>query len=348
MTVTYLPGHRFRYLLPLAKKNRCVLLHCRFCLSLCPQHVISSKYMRLRILFVLLLTITPALAAPSPLRIAVFSAFKPELKAIETQMVPAPKGFKTSTINGTHFDEIDLNGRHFIFGLTGQSMINAAMNAQLVIDRFHVDAIVFCGIAGGINPNLHPGDVIIPANWIHQMESIWANADPANPDKHILPTWWTPKYGHFYEIYPNDVSVVREGMSEPEDVHAFPADPALLEAASQAVKSLELEGTDGKPAQIIIGGDGMSGPVFLDNAKFRHFAYETWHVNGHDMESTAIAQVGWVNKIPVMIVRGLCDLAGGQTGPVETRKYLDLAAKNAAIVTAHTLLDLPKPVVAAH
>jgi hypothetical protein len=41
-------------------------------------------------------------------------------------------------------------------------------------------------------------------------------------------------------------------------------------------------------------------------------------------------------------VRGLCDLAGGQSGTVETGIYLKLAAKNAAIVTARTLLGFSK------
>jgi adenosylhomocysteine nucleosidase len=292
-----------------------------------------------RILTAFLLAALPLLAS-GPQSIAVLSAFRPELKAVESQMVPAGTPVKSTTINGTRFDEADIHGHHFVFTLTGQSMVNAAMNTQLVVDRFHVDAVVFCGIAGGINPNLHPGDVIIPAEWIHQMESIWANPDPEHPGKHILPTWWTPKYGNFHEIYPNDVSVVRDGMSGPQDVHAFPADPDLLHAASQATTDLKLEAGDGSAAKIVVGGAGMSGPVFLDNAKFRSFAYETWHVNGHDMESTAIAQVGWVNHVPVLIIRGLCDLAGGQAGPTETGKYLDLAARNAATVTAHTLLDI--------
>jgi adenosylhomocysteine nucleosidase len=254
-------------------------------------------------------------------------------------MIPGGTAIQNTTINGTRFDEVDINGRHYIFGLTGQSMVNAAMNTQLVIDRFHVDAIVFCGIAGGVNPQLHPGDVIVPSEWIHQMESIWANPDPDHPGQHILPTWWTPKYGNFHEIYPNDVSVVREGMAEPQDVHAFPAAPQLLVAASRAAAKVKIEDSAGAPAHVIVGGSGMSGPVFLDNAKFRAFAYETWHVNGHDMESTSIAQVGWVNKVPVLIIRGLCDLAGGQAGPVETGKYLELAAKNAAIVTASILSE---------
>jgi len=271
-------------------------------------------------------------------RIAVLSAFKPELQQVESLMIPKDVTVKSTVIHGTRFDEIDLNGRHYVFGLTGQSMVNAAMNTQLVIDQFHVDAVVFCGVAGGINPSLRPGDVIIPAGWIHQMESVWANPDPNRPGEHILPTWWTPKYGNFHGIYPNDVSVVRDGMSEPREMHSFPADPQLLKTASQAVVKPKIMASNGTPARVIVGGSSMSGPVFLDNANFRHFAYETWHVNGHDMESTSIAQVCWVNKTPLLIVRGLCDLAGGQAGQVETSKYLQLAAKNAATVTATILL----------
>lgn len=288
----------------------------------------------------MLFAVTSPALAEGPQRIAVFAAFDKEMAAIKTQMIPEGTPVKTTMINGTRYDEIEVNGHHFIFSLSGESMINAAMNTQLVIDRFHVDAVVFCGIAGGINPELHPGDVIIPAAWIHQMESIWANPDPEHPGEHILPTWWTPKYGKYHDIYPNDVMAVREGLGEPQSMHSFPADPGLLDLARRATARLKLTGAHDRDAQILIGGDGMSGPVFLDNAEFRHFAYETWHVNGHDMESTAIAQVGWVNRIPVLVIRGLCDLAGGQAGDNETHVYLQLASKNAAIVTAHTLLEL--------
>ena len=189
---------------------------------------------------VLLFAVVPAFAA-DPQRIAVLSAFDKEMEAVKSHMVPKCAAITTSTINGTRFDAVYIHDHLFVFALSGQSMINAAMNTQLVIDRFHVDGVVFVGIAGGINPTLHPGDVIIPSEWIHQMESIWANPDPDRPGEHILPTWWTPKYGHYYEIYPNEVEVVREGMETPETIHAFPADPGLLDAASRAASNLKLE-----------------------------------------------------------------------------------------------------------
>lgn len=274
-------------------------------------------------------------------RIAVLSAFDPELAAIRAEMIPVGKAVKTSTINGVRFDEIDIEGRHFVFALSGCSMVNAAMTTQLVIDRFHVDAVVFSGIAGGVNPKLHPGDVIIPAEWIHQMESVWANPDPQHAGQYILSPSFVPKYGNYHDIFPDDVSAVREGTKK-QKMHGFPADPNLLNTASLAVAGLKLEGSKGGTAKVVLGGSGMSGPVFLDNAEFRRFAYDTWHVDGHDMESTAVAQVGWCNHIPILIVRGLSDLAGGQTGTNEIHDFLHLAAKNAAIVTARILLRLPK------
>ncbi len=275
-------------------------------------------------------------------RIAVLSAFQPEVEAIRAQMIPADAKVKSTTINGTRFDEVDIEGKHFIFALSGVSMINAAMMTQLVIDRFQVDAVVFSGIAGGINPELHPGDVIVPASWIHQMESMWVNANPSKPGEHVLPPWFTPKYGNYHGMFPMDVEVLREEGEKPETKHDFPADPALLEAAKQVAATVKIEGLRGGAAKMVVGSVGMSGPVFLDNAEFRLFAYETWHVDGHDMESTAVAQVCWVNHIPMLVVRGLSDLAGEQAGENEERLYLEVAARNAAIVTSKILLGLGK------
>ena len=64
-------------------------------------------------------------------------------------------------------------------------MVNATMNTQLVIDRFNVKAIVFSGIAGGVNPALHIGDVTVPAQWAQYLEV--AMARETVPGKYALP-----------------------------------------------------------------------------------------------------------------------------------------------------------------
>ena len=54
-------------------------------------------------------------------------------------------------------------------------MVNAAMNTQLVLDRFNVTHIVFSGIAGGVNPSLNIGDVVVAERW----GNTWKYSPPA-------------------------------------------------------------------------------------------------------------------------------------------------------------------------
>ena len=58
----------------------------------------------------------------------------------------------------------------------------------------------------------------------------------------------------------------------------------------------------------------LPGPVFLDNAAYREWVFRVWQARCTDMESTALAQVAWANRKPILIVRGLSDLAGAQKG----------------------------------
>ncbi|HEY8965907.1 MAG TPA: hypothetical protein VIM58_05660, partial [Candidatus Methylacidiphilales bacterium] len=109
--------------------------------------------MRLLAVLLLLSLALPSLRADLPYRrIAVMGAFQEEIDAIEKELLPTGAPLASSTINGIRFDEADLGGKHYIFFLSGISMVNAAMSTQLALDRFHSDAVVFTGIAGGVDP----------------------------------------------------------------------------------------------------------------------------------------------------------------------------------------------------
>ena len=99
--------------------------------------------------FAALLSGCATVATDTP-RIAVMSAFQPELTLLASKVVDA----RTQTINGVEFTTGTLQGKPVVLFLSGISMVNAAMNTQLVLDRFKVSHIVFSGIAGGVNPDL--------------------------------------------------------------------------------------------------------------------------------------------------------------------------------------------------
>ena len=188
-----------------------------------------------------------------------------------------------------------------------------------------------------LDPTFQPGDVVIPAQWIHQAEAAWLNRDPERPGSYVIPEYFRPRYPNFGKFFPDDVWVVRKGESIPRQVHAFPVDTDLLEAARIAAPKVSIRRADGSKANVVIGGIGMSGPIFLDDRSFRDFAFQKWHARVHEMEGTAIAQVGYTNRVPILIVRALSDLAGGQTGVNQEERNSQLAASNAAEVTAKIL-----------
>ena len=86
-------------------------------------------------------------------RVAVVSAFEPEWKTLKASVADA----KSHSVNGVEFVAGTLSGRKVVLFLSGVSMVNAAMNMQLALDRFDVTSIVVSGIAGGVDPSLQIG-----------------------------------------------------------------------------------------------------------------------------------------------------------------------------------------------
>ena len=86
------------------------------------------------------------------------SAFRPELEALETALQER----KTYVLNRITFETGTIEDKPVILLLSGISMVKAAMTSQLVLDRFNATRIVFSGIAGGVDPGLAIGDVVVP------------------------------------------------------------------------------------------------------------------------------------------------------------------------------------------
>lgn len=277
----------------------------------------------------------------APPCIAVMASFPEELTAIEQMLALDPAKLQKTEINGITFTTAEIAGKHCVFFLTGMSEVNAASSTQLVIDRLNAQAVFFTGIAGGVNPSLSPGDVVIPAQWCYHGEGAYFNETA--PGKYNIPGWFPNKYPNFGMIHPDEVQVIREGWKDYYRVTSFPADPALLAVAQKAVARMAPMKTGDKPSKVTVGGVGVIGTVFCDNAEYRKWVYQIWKADCLDMESTAIAQVCWQNKTPCLIVRGLSDLAGGQTGANQMETYLKAAADHSAAVLVEILKSYQPP-----
>ncbi len=273
-------------------------------------------------------------------RTVVMSAFGPELVALQQ----ATTGKHVFVLGGTAFTTGVLEGKPVVLFLSGVSMVNAAMNTQRALDRFHVSRIVFSGIAGGVDPGLDVGDVVAPDQWGQYLESVMAREDAPG---HYAPPPGEPLAGApFGMIYPKAVEVMR-GSGATERRQWFPADPPLIAVARGVAGLVALKRCTAtgrclaKPPRVVVGGNGVSGQAFVDNAALRGWASATFSAKVLDMESAAVAQVALANDTPFIAFRSLSDLAGGDPGANQARVFFQLASDNSAAVVRAFVAALP-------
>ena len=264
-------------------------------------------------------------------RIAVLSAFQPEL----TLLLARLQGPVKHSVNGVEFTTGTLEGKPVVLFLSGISMTNATMNTQLVLNRFRITNIVFSGIAGGVNPQLHVGDVTVPAQWGQYLEVLMARETA--PGKYAAPPFITdatlPNFGM---MHPRPVEV--RSAARPEIVRKFwfEADPKMLEVA-RGIRNVELANCGAgkclpRKPQLVVGGNGVSGQAFMDNKAYREYTYKTFQANVLDMETAAVGMVAYSNGVPYIAFRSLSDLAGGGDGENEMGTFMSIAADNSAKV----------------
>ena len=294
---------------------------------------------------VLLAVVSPAPADAHGIRdetprIAVVSAFAPELAILQGEL----EGGSVQSVNGVAFTTGTLEGHEVVLFLSGISVVNAAMTVQLALDHFAIERIVFSGIAGGVDPGLNIGDVVIADRWGQYLEMLFARE--VDDGWMTMPFFEYP-YANFGMMFPRSVTVLRPGAEAPETRFWFPVDEALLASAGSAANDVTLAHCTAedrcldKAPRMVVGGSGVSGGAFIDNAAFRTWALETFGARVLDMESAPVAHVAYANDVPFIAVRSLADLAGGGEGANQMEVFLGLAAGNAAAVVKALLRAVP-------
>lgn len=272
-------------------------------------------------------------ADPTP-RIVVMSAFPPEL----VQLRAAVQDPKEKRVAGVVFVTGTLERKPVALVLSGVSMVNAAMTTQMAIDHFKVRAIVFSGIAGGIDPGLDVGDVVAPDAWAEYLDGDFLRS---RDGKFNAPRGPLPAYGM---LSPRPVTVVGPDGA-PRTQEWFSADPALLAIARTLPPAALKRCADDahclpKAPRLVVGGHGISGPVFMDNADYRTYAFGAFNAQVLDMETAAVAHVALANGAPFIGFRSLSDLAGGGAED-QVQVFMRLASDNSATVVRGFIRALP-------
>ena len=170
-------------------------------------------------------------------RTAVISAFGPEMTALKA----ATADRRDYVQAGATFTTGVLEGKPVVLFLSGMSMVNAAMTTQAALDRFKVTRVVFSGIAGGVDPALDVGDVVVAEQWGQYLENALAReVAPGKfepPQGELLAAEKLPPFGM---MYPRGVVVTR-APGQIERRVWFPADPAMLATAREVAGKVKLK-----------------------------------------------------------------------------------------------------------
>ncbi len=229
-------------------------------------------------------------------KVAIIGAMSEEVEALKAKIV----GLKTQTIGGCQYHTGSLAGVEVILNQSGIGKVAAAMSTAILFERFAPDCVINTGSAGGFDPQLAVGDIVLSVQVRHHDVDVTA-------------------FGYEIGQVPNMPA-------------AFVADTHLLELARRCIQ--QIDGVQVKAGLICTGDQFMCKPEHITQVR-AHFP----EMLAAEMEAAAIAQVCYQFKVPFVIVRSLSDIAG-QESPISFPEYLETAAKNATTLILHMLVRL--------
>lgn len=241
--------------------------------------------------------------------IAIIGAFETEVELLRNKI----ENKKESIIAGVHFYTGTLNGKPIILSRAGIGKVNAAITTTVLLEHFKPKAILFSGIAGAMNPDLSPGDIVVAKQIAYH--------DYGRLSPNGLEKWGTLNPYNFSRnpIY-------------------FPCDSILLATATTASQQTRLEKIEQHQPKIFFGNI-VTGDIFLADSKKNKALREEFNADATEMEGAAVAQVCYQQKVPFLIIRSLSDSAN-DSATLDFVKYGKLAAENSATLVLAILLLL--------
>lgn len=184
---------------------------------------------------------------------------------------------RTNSLYGLTFYQGRIGSHAVVLAKCGVGKVNAARCAQILIDRSNPDYLINTGVAGGVGPDLHVGDMVLSTDLVQH--DFRMNA-----------------------LGCVDGCLTLEGPKDRPTL--FHADEALLNGFEKVAKE-----TAGETA--IHRGRIASGDTFVADRDAQRKIYETFGALACEMEGAAIAQVAQAAGVPFLVVRAISDLADG-------------------------------------
>ncbi|QLB39642.1 5'-methylthioadenosine/S-adenosylhomocysteine nucleosidase [Mannheimia pernigra] len=224
------------------------------------------------------------------MKIGIIGAMAQEVEILRNLMVDP----KTTELTNCKIYEGNINNTCIALLQSGIGKVSAAMGTTLLIQLTQPDIIINTGSAGGLNPTLNVGDILIST-----------------------------------EVRHHDVDVTAFGYEIgqlPQNPAAFKPNEQLVELAQKEAKKAGFNVVSG----LICSGDAFIN----GNEKINEIRQNFPNVVAVEMEAAAIAQVCHGFNVPFVIVRAVSDVADKKSHLSFEEFLPLAAEKSSAIVLA--------------
>jgi adenosylhomocysteine nucleosidase len=225
--------------------------------------------------------------------IGLIGAMDEEVAVIKAWMTE----IREESIAGCDFFIGRFEGKDVVLLKSGIGKVNAAVSTTLLLSKFHPDYVINIGSAGGYDPELNVGDVVISDQVVHHDVDVTA-------------------FGYTMGQVPNMPAT-------------YIAEQYLVDKAKMAVAAVTQ--VQAKVGLIGTGDSFMNDPVRVENVRATFPS-----LVAVEMEAAAVAQVCFKFGTPFVVVRSLSDIAGKESSQ-SFEEYLKVAAENSSLMIQEML-----------
>ena len=199
--------------------------------------------------------------------IGIIGAMEEEVAALKSEMADA----KVTEFASMTFYKGTLCGKDTVVVRSGIGKVNAAICAQILVDKFGVDTLINTGIAGSLDARIDIGDMVISTDAVH---------------------------------HDMDATIFGDAIGQVPrmDTRTFPADEKLVKLAVEVNK-------EGNPDIQTFTGRVLSGDQFISGKEKKEYLVKTFDGKCAEMEGAAMAQTAYLNKVSYVIIRAISDKA---------------------------------------
>lgn len=230
------------------------------------------------------------------MKIGIIGAMSEEVEILKDEMVIEEKIEKASMT----FYHGMLLGKDVVVVTCGIGKVNAAVCTQILIDRFEVEKIINVGIAGGLNKDIYPGDIVVATNLVQHDMDVRFFGDPL-------------------------------GQVPRLKTYDFKCDEKLVKIANEAIA--HIGGVKSYTGRII------SGDQFVSDAEKQKFLGTHFDAFAVEMEGASIGQVCYLNQMPFVVIRSISDNAINGSH-MDYEIFAPLAIQNSVLILKDMLKSI--------